>query len=297
MKAKISDSDSDVARASASDAMPAPVSAPTATGGAGTTFEQHVGAYWLAQLLVNAIPPILVDATVVEVSFQTERLGWHTDDFLIVCTTGGTARKLAGQVKRSFTLSASDEECAKVITDFWKDFNDVHFSKGHDRLALVTLRGTNTLLEHFVGLLDCARSSRHGPEFEQRLATEGFISKTAVRYSSELGKIIGLVEGRSVTVAELWPFLRALHVLSLDLHTSTRQTEAHIKSMLALTATNAEPIASAAASWNELIIEASTAMVGSRSLRRDDLPTATLARHDLIGTNERRVLQALSDHT
>jgi len=94
MKAKIGDSDSDVARASASNAMSAPVSAPTETGGAGTTFEQHVGAYWLAQLLVNAIPPILVDATVAEVSFQTERLGWHTDDFLVVCTAGGTERKL-----------------------------------------------------------------------------------------------------------------------------------------------------------------------------------------------------------
>ena len=38
-------------------------------------------------------------------------------------------------------------------------------------------------------------------------------------------------------------------------------------------------------------------MVASRSLRRDDLPAATLARHGVIGTNERRVLQALGDHT
>jgi len=86
-------------------------------------------------------------------------------------------------------------------------------------------------------------------------------------------------------------------VLSLDLHSSTRQTEAHIKSMLAFTATEGDPLASADASWNELIVEASTAMVASRSLRRDDLPAATLARHGVIGTNERRVLQALRDHT
>ena len=37
--------------------MTARVSSPAATGGAGTTFEQHVGAYWLVQLLVGAIPP------------------------------------------------------------------------------------------------------------------------------------------------------------------------------------------------------------------------------------------------
>ena len=51
------------------------VSSPASTGGGGTTFEQHVGAYWLAQLLVGAIPPIAINTTVVEVGFQTERLG------------------------------------------------------------------------------------------------------------------------------------------------------------------------------------------------------------------------------
>ena len=77
------------------------VSSPVATGGAGTFFEQHVDAYWLAQLLVRAIPPILHDCTVVEVHFQTERLGWNTDDFLVVGENGsGSRRKLAGQVKR-----------------------------------------------------------------------------------------------------------------------------------------------------------------------------------------------------
>src|SRR5207244_2286792 len=201
--------------APASDITSPRVPSPAATGGAGTTFEQHAGAYWLAQLLVGAIPPILIDATVAEVSFQTERLGWQTDDFLVVCTSGGAPRRLAGQVKRSFTVSGSDKECVLAVTDFWKDFNGAHFSKEHDRLALVTLRGTNTLLEHFVGLLDCARAARDGAEFEQRLGTEGFISDTAVRYCGELQRIIGDVEAKPVTAADIWPFLRALHVVSL----------------------------------------------------------------------------------
>ena len=283
--------------APAVDATTAPVSSPASTGGAGTTFEHHVGAYWLAQLLVGAIPPIAIDTTVAEVSFQTERLGWHTDDFLVVSTSAAEPRNLLGQVKRSFIVSASDQLCVQAVTDFWKDFNSSHFSKDNDRLALVTLRGTNTLVTHFVGLLDCARAARAGVEFEQRLATKGFISATAVRYCGELLRIIGGVEGKSVTPADIWPFLRALHVLSLDLHSSTRQTEAHIKSMLALTATDGDPVATADASWNELLAEASAAMVASRSLRRDDLPAATLCRHAVIPTNERRVLQALADHT
>src|SRR3954453_22298866 len=87
-------------------------SSPTATGGDGTFFEQHVGAHWLSLLLVQAIPPIICDCTVAEVHFQTERLGWNTDDFLVVGDTGaGVRRKLAGQVKRSFTVSSADEGC------------------------------------------------------------------------------------------------------------------------------------------------------------------------------------------
>ncbi len=273
------------------------VSTPASTGGAGSTFEQHVGAYWLAQLLIGSIPPILIETTVAEVGFQTERIGWHTDDFLIACTAGGAVRKLAGQVKRSFTVSAADKECVQAVTDFWKDFNGQHFSKEKDRLALVTLRGTNALLEHFVGLLDCARAARDGAEFEQRLRTKGFISTTAIRYCDELQRIIGDVVGKPVTPADIWPFLRVLHVLNLDLTNSTRQAEAHIKSALALTVTTGDAVTTATTSWNELVGEASAAMAASRSLRRDDLPTAMLSRHGVIGTGERRVLQALGDHT
>lgn len=95
------------------------ISSPASTGGAGTFFEQHVGAYWLAQLLVRSIPPILIDAIVSEVSFRPERLGWQTDDLLVVCERNGASpRKLAGQVKRNFTVSAADEECVKAIGDF-----------------------------------------------------------------------------------------------------------------------------------------------------------------------------------
>lgn len=168
--------------------MPGRVSSPAATGGAGTIFEQHVNAYWLAQLLVRGIPPILHDCAVVEVHLQTEHLGWHTDDFLIVGEKGsGARRKLAGQVKRSFTVSAADGECKKAVQDFWKDFkNPQRFSLETDRFALVSLRGTHTLLEHFSGLLDCARAARDGAEFARRLATPGFVSAKAGEYCSEL---------------------------------------------------------------------------------------------------------------
>lgn len=274
-------------------------SSPASTGGAGTFFEQHVAAYWLAQLLVRSIPPILIDTVVTEVYFQTEHLGWKTDDFLIVCERHGAGLpKLAGQVKRSFTISAADDDCKQTIHDFWNDFkNSDRFSPADDRLVLVTLRGTETLLKHFVGLLDCARAARDGAEFEHRLATKGFISAKAVRYCDELRQIIGDVEGYPITAADIWPFLRVLHVLSLDLDSSTRQTEVHIKNLLAHTATEGDAVGAAGVSWNALLGLASTAMAEARSLRRADLPHELQQRHASIGGNEQGILRALKDHT
>ena len=74
------------------------ISSPDATGGAGTFFEQHVNATFLALLLVRGIPPVLTDCQLEEVHFQTEHLGWKTDDVLLVGLNGaGERRQLASQ--------------------------------------------------------------------------------------------------------------------------------------------------------------------------------------------------------
>ena len=275
------------------------VSSPISTGGEGVFFEQHVAAYWLAQLLVRSVPPILTDAGVTEVHFQTEHLGFNTDDVLVVCARAGTeTARLVGQVKRSFTVSAADDECTKAIGDFWKDFKRADpFNAQHDCFVLVTLRGTNTLLENFVGLLDCARGAADGDEFERRLSLDGFISKKAVHQCNELCEIVSKLEGTPVAAKDLWPFLRALHVLSLDLHTSTRQTEAQIMTLLALKSIDPDPVASAKIAWDALLTFASEAGPTARSLKRADLPAALVQGYGEVGANEQRVLTALKSHT
>ena len=275
------------------------ISSPVATGGAGTFFEQHVDAYWLAQLLVRAIPPILHDCTVVEVHFQTEHLGWNTDDFLVVGENGsGSRRKLVGQVKLRFTVSSADEECKKAVQDFWKDFkNSQQFSSAADRFALVTLRGTHILLEHFSGLLDCSRAARDGDEFEHRLRTTGFLSAKSVHYCDEIRKIIGESEGKSISAADVWPFLRVLHVLSLDLNSATRQTEAQIKTLLAHTTSEHDAVGAAEASWHALLREVGEGIPEAGSFVRTDLPTALRQRHSPVGGAEQQALRALNDHS
>ena len=84
------------------------IPSPLATGGAGTMFDQHVGAMFLALLLVRGVPAVFKDCQVDEVSFQTRHLGWETDDLLVGCSTGREERRrLAIQVKRNFAVSAN----------------------------------------------------------------------------------------------------------------------------------------------------------------------------------------------
>ncbi|WP_434047590.1 MULTISPECIES: nSTAND1 domain-containing NTPase [Sorangium] len=292
--------DKDQPHASVSAASTAAlVSSPAATGGAGTFFEQHVNAYWLVQLLVRAIPPILHNCSVSEVHLQTENIGWHTDDFLIVGESGpGQQRKLAGQVKRTFTVSATDDECKKAFQDFWADFTGAgHFNPATDRFALVTLRGTNTLLEHFAGLLGAARAAPDAAEFERRLGTRGFLNAQSIKHAKEIRTILSALEGRSVSVSELWPFLCVLHVLSLDLNTATHQTEASMKTLLAHTAGGADSVAAATDSWNALLREVADGMPTARRFRLEDLPESVRKRHSGVGSAERQALRALTLHS
>ena len=275
------------------------ISSPISTGGAGTFFEQHVNAHWLALLLVRGMPPILRDCSLEEVHLQTRRLGWRTDDFLICCQDrAGQCRKLAGQVKRTFTVSANNPECKKAIQNFWKDFNNTQkFSPDCDRFALVTRLGTTTLLQHFSSLLDCARASRHKADFEQRLNDRGFINEKSVRYCNEVRKIIGEIEERGVSVSEVWPFLCVLHVLSLDMSSASGHTESTIKNLLAYTAGVPTESGIASDTWNALLREAGVGMSEARSYQYENLPKELRQRHTPIGDTEQYALQALSDHS
>ena len=270
-----------------------------ATGGAGTFFEQHVDAYWLALLLVRGIPPILLDCTLEEVHLQTGRLDWHTDDFLVVGRNGlGQSRQLAGQIKQSFTVSAGNDECKNTIRDYWRDFkNPCLFTLPSDRFALVTLRGTDALLKYFSGLLDCARASCDGVDFERRLSTSGFINKKSVQYCVEIQKIVGEMECRDVSMTEIWPFLRVLHVLSLDLNSATGQAEAAIKNLLAHTTCESDASGAADATWNALLRVVSEGMPRGRSYQRDKLPDELRHRHRPLESTEQVLLRALGDHS
>ena len=278
--------------------QPVNIASPAATGGAGITFEHQVGAVFLTSLLTCGIPVVFKDCQVEEVAFQTQRLGWKTDDLLVVCASPQHGqRKLAIQVKRTLHIRTSSTDCQETFQGFWKDFNDPdRFDPERDALVIVTLRGTNTLLEGLGGLLDCARNASDETDFNRRMATQGLSSQGTRKCKSVISTIIEAADSSAPSGRDFWRFLKAVHLLSLDLTTSTAHTESMTKQMLAMACEASNPLEVSEATWPKLIEVASSAAMGGRTLRRYDLPEDILARHLAIDGSGTR-LQALRDHT
>jgi hypothetical protein len=271
---------------------------PISSGGGGTFFEQHVDALFLALLLVRAPLPVLKDCQVEEVHLQAEHLSWKTDDVLVVALRpDGVRRRLAAQVKRQFAISEKDDICKKALGDFWADFRGSEFDPAKDRLALVTLRRTNVLLDGFNSLLDCARASADAADFLRRLEVEGFLSKTARGYATTIRRILEDADDVGPTDEEFWHFLSVLHVVSFDLNTASAQTEAWIKALLATSANEGDNLAAAEASWRELLELVGAGMPAAASYRYTDLPEGLRNRHGPIDTRSALIVRTLSAHS
>jgi len=226
-------------------------------------------------------------------------LGWCTDDLLLIGETGvGEQRKLAAQVKRTFTVSAADDDCRSTIQGMWDDFlASERFDCSADRLAVITLHGTATLVQSFNSLLQGARATNNADDFHRRLALEGYISKKAKKQHEALQTILAEHTGAPADEDLYWRFLRTVNVLSFDLNTVTAQTEAHMLTILAHTAIEVpDPRAAARTTWARLLQCASEGGPAAASYRRNDLPRELLKLHSAISTSDSLGLQALFQH-
>ena len=275
------------------------IPSPIATGGGGEHFEQHVAAFALGLLLVRATPPILTNTSVVEVHLQTKHLGWRTDDILLVGkTSDGGRRKLAVQVKRTFTVSANNDDCRKIIQGMWDDFlAGDQFASSTDQLAIVTLHGTSAVLRDFNSLLLCARATIDAADFSCRLSKDGYISRHTKEQNNAVQTILTEHAGTPLDEDLYWHFLRTVNVLSFDLNTSTSQTKASVLSLLSLVAVGTTaPLAAAKATWAKLLECASEGRPIAKSYAREDLPPELLERHSAVSVADGQGLWALFEH-
>ena len=270
---------------------------PAATGGAGEQFEQHLAGLALGLLLVRGMPPVLTDTSVVEVHLQTGRLGWGTDDVLLVGErSDGSRRKLALQAKRSFRVSANDDDCRKTIKGMWNDYRADRFDESEDQLAVATLHGTSVLLRDLTSLLVCARASTDAEDFGRRLSLKGFLSNKAKEQNGAIRLILAEDAG-DPSDDVYWRFLRTVNVLSFDLNTPTSQTEAWMLSLLqGCTADGSGNNTAARAAWAMLLASAGEGKQAAQSYARGDLPADLRERYDPISALDRNGLNALIEH-
>ena len=270
------------------------VSSPLSTGEAGAVFEQHVGAMFLSLLLIRGIPAVFRNSQVEEVSFQTRRLGWETDDLLVTCSSPNGRRRLAMQIRRRFTVRKSDE-CKKTIQRFWNDFcAQDRFDQDKDALVLATLQHTDNL-GGFASLSECARSSPGPDDFKDRLETPRFMSDMARKCYQEVHSIVdSMTSSGSIDEGVLWRFLKTIYVLYLDFTTDTAQQEATVMQWLAQSSSDPDATDASRTTWYKLTYIAANAAFRAKTFCRTDLPDDMLQRYGAIPS---RFLHALEEHS
>lgn len=279
--------------------MSTAVSNTISTGGGGGEFERRVGAFFLTLLLTSSFAPIFPSATPRRVHFQARRVGWMIDDVVVEASTeAGKVHHLCAQIKRTFTLSASDDECRATIGAAWQDFNNASmFDQASDAIVLVTYLGTNRIQHDLRWLLGQARASASEPEFAQRRTGTGSLNKRAKADYETILSILNDLVGGPLSLDRVWRFLKAFHVLSFDFLDSAGKDEATAKTLLAALRAEGAPADAAATTWAELINHAGAWSSEGRSVELSTLPPEIYARHRQVASSRQAEVARLRKHS
>ena len=141
-----------------------------------------------------------------------------------------------------------------------------------------------------------ARAALNAADFAHRISIQGAITNAARRDCDQIRAILDEANGTPVSEDDFITFLKHLHLLSYDLNTSTSQTEAWIKTLLAHTAISHDKAAVASHTWNALLQLIASGMPHAASYSRETLPRELLASHTPIGSSDDNALRALHEH-
>lgn len=196
------------------------LSNPFSTGSGGATFEQLVGASYLASLLASHMPRGLDWGITKEVKFQQRWSGCLLDDIVVVGSDGASDRKLALQVKHDLNFSQSDNTFVRVIQDCWNTFTGSlgwEFNPDADRLGIGLGIYQTKVDRHFRPMLEWARTSKDAAEFLQKVNLSRFSSTEKREYLALITALLAKAKGDDITEHEVWQFLKCFVVIHFDL--------------------------------------------------------------------------------
>ncbi|WP_431260172.1 NACHT domain-containing protein [Roseateles chitinivorans] len=145
---------------------------PQLTGGEGFSFEDAVGALYLAALLGEHPAPGLNESTIVRVAFQQGPHGHPLDD-LVVTGRGadGSQMRLDAQVKRKLVISAaeSNRDFRETVLRAHQTVADASFQLLRDRVGAITGQIASASKHDFENLCEMARAEAQAQMFAQKI--------------------------------------------------------------------------------------------------------------------------------
>ena len=177
---------------------------PFSTGGVGFSFEHCVQAMTLIDLVYGSSTRVFSSCPVQRVEFQTNRLGYETDDMLVqgVDPSIGKRRRLLYQIKRRITFLESNKEWVKCLGDFWKDFNNADLFDWDCDAFVVAVSGLDKADLHFAEALERLRLGNAQTTTKSDRSRFECISSVLRQLNSEV-----------VSEAVLDRFLNCIHVV------------------------------------------------------------------------------------
>ncbi len=165
------------------------------TGGAGFSYEDTVAAYYLSSLLRRERAAGQT-GFVTSVAVQQRGHGNPMDDLVVEFDDVGTKRVLGLQIKRSVTISgaASNDEFREIITAAVKTQALGSFTKGADMCGIVVEHVTADAFRSLTRLIDWAKSSTTGADFEARFLPAGTAAADERNLRSGLLPVIGATD-------------------------------------------------------------------------------------------------------
>jgi hypothetical protein len=162
------------------------------TGGAGFAYEDTVVAYYLSSLLRRERAAGR-SGFVTSVAIQQQGHGNPIDDLVVEFDDIATKRVLGLQIKRSLTISgaASNDEFRGIIRAAVDTQGLGSFTKGIDACGFVVEHVTTASFRSLTRLIDWAKASTDGADFEARFLPTGTAAEDERSLRSGLLDVIG----------------------------------------------------------------------------------------------------------
>ena len=189
------------------------LSNPFSTGGGGSYFEHQVQATFILALLTKGLAP-LSDLSITAIDFQTKRLGWKTDDFMLTSSSDGYSSKLLCQIKHGVTVG-ENSTFEKIITDAWSDYNNPDFNKEIDQIVLISDQIPSAKNLDFI--YRQAKGAANETDFLKRIFETNYSNEANKKKTTTIRTLLEKAAGRQITDPELWGFCKVFSVLVFDL--------------------------------------------------------------------------------